>query len=410
MRSPSLPLGILTSCLALGLTLAGCDKGSEEISKDEASEKKPDSDKADAPKGDGANEAPKGEEPAAAPAEDAPVIDEDIVKDIASIVANCEVNVDGCTVNDCKGEETKKLEDRFKKDGDKADKIAALDTWAQALGSDDAETQTVAANVLGKVFRYLDADSKVSPAVAKRVVEAAAKLPNYQAAQSIQGITHVAVLGGEIEGLKKMAAAHEYAKVLVPMVHENVMTHGRLDAFATVEAGAAGDDVKIRVASLTAPRRMQEPTEAEKAKVCPWAKGYLQDAEESAFVQAGHTMTWCGGEYIDALLDEGEARLAKHEFSREMSFVFRDICFTPMGNKVAGSDEQCERNYKYLEDVTNDKEIDSQSRSLALFGIYYQRRDEETLKLAKKYTKSKDEEIKKRADEIVETLKERLKK
>jgi len=348
----------------------------------------------------------------AAPADEAPVIDQELLSQLEGVISNCEVNVDGCSVTKCKNKEdrefTKQFTDGTKKRG------AAVDTWAAALASDDPKMQTVAANVFGKVFRSMgkpEEKPEVSGAAAKRVIDAIAKLPRYPSAQSIEGATHLAMLGGQAEALYTMVGAHENAAVLQVMVWREAMQFGRLDVFPKLEEVAKGDDPKQVAAAMKSPRQMFGATQAEKAKVCPWAKGYLTAESTSVLAEAGQTMLWCKGTYIDALLDEGEARLSKHVFDRDMYLVFRDVCFSPLaGSDVSGAAEQCERTYSYLENVVKDGAIDGKSRGLALFAIYYQRRDAASLALAKSYLRDKDPDIKKKAEDIVESLEKRLAK
>lgn len=73
------------------------------------------------------------------------------------------------------------------------------------------------------------------------------------------------------------------------------------------EAAAAKADVVV--AALDAPRRIPKATDAEKAAVCPWAKGFLGNAELAVGAAAGSDMVWCRGESIDALIAEAEKRL-----------------------------------------------------------------------------------------------------
>lgn len=56
---------------------------------------------------------------------------------------------------------------------------------------------------------------------------------------------------------------------------------------------------------------MPKPIAEEKALVCPWNKGLLASTDEKRFKETGHNAVWCGGEHIDALLDEGEKGLPK---------------------------------------------------------------------------------------------------
>ncbi len=155
-------------------------------------------------------------------------------------------------------------------------------------------------------------------------------------------------------------------------------------------------------------RKMYDVTDEEKAQICPWIAGYLGDSRLEVFEVAGYGAIRCGGEYVDKLLDEGERRLSEsHEFTRTHYFVFRDVCFSFMGEKTAGQQAQCDRNYAFLQKAVDDDAVDSEFRSLALDAIDYQRRDATTKALAKKYLRHKDEKVAGRAKEIVEKLEDK---
>lgn len=334
-----------------------------------------------------------------------PKIDEEIMADLKAIVDNCEINPDGATVTKCKNKEKRALVDKFtKKEKDRGE---AIDSFAKALGSDDPKLQTAAGSVMMSAMRAMPEVEKVSPAAAKRLVDAFAKAPKYQAAQSAPTVVHAANLSGNQEVLDALYAAidsHEH-KSMKSVAYPHLMAYGRLDRFDKVKELAASDDEQTAAAALEAWRNMKKPTDAEKKEVCPFVVGFLGDSRKRVFQQAGWGAIKCGGESVDKLLDEGEKRLSeKHEFTRDHYMVFRDVCFSFMGEKTAGQEEQCNRNYAFLQKAVDDEEVDAKARGLALFAIYYQRRDQATKDLAMKYKGHKTPEIAEKAGEIIESL------
>lgn len=407
--SSSLPLLVLT--LGVGLGSVGCDKGSDAAG-DSAGAKEPDkkAGEAAAASGGGAGEAATGEVATAAALEQPPQIDDEIMADLKAIVANCEVNVDGCTVNKCANDEKKKLTDKFQMSGGKRAKNhgEAIDTFAAALADADTKLQTAAVSVLYSSYNTMPDTEAVSPAASKRMIEAWSKLPRYQANQSVRAVVHSAMLTNSdaiAETLYKAIEAHPDASK--GSAYEALMTHGRLRALPKLEEVAKSDDEQIASAALTAFRNMYEATDDEKAKICPWIVSYLGDTRANVYQAAGWGAIRCSGEYVDKLLDEGEKRLENHSFDRTSYFIFRDVCFSFMGEKTAGQQAQCDRNYAFLQKAVDDDAVDSEFRSLALDAIYYQRRDATTKALASKYTKHKDEKVAERAKEIVEKLKDK---
>ena len=88
-------------------------------------------------------------------------------------------------------------------------------------------------------------------------------------------------------------------------------------------------------------------------------------------------------EHLDALLGEAETRLKNKEYKDPFAPVMREPCFEFISNitKKAADEAQCDRVYTFLEKAANDASVDDPIRGLALWNIYYQRRDEKTLKL-----------------------------
>ena len=338
-------------------------------------------------------------------------IDEDIKAALAGIVANCEVNPKGCTVNKCANDEKKALLDKFRKKNDKVEKDrgASIDTFAEALASEDPNVQTAAVSVLYSGFNVMP-ETKVAPAAAMRMIEAWKTLPKYQANQAVKAVVHSAMLSGHPAVRDALYAAidgHETASK--DSAWRAALTYGRLDALPKLQEVAKSGDDKVVVGALSAWRDMYEPTDAEKAAVCPWLNEYLGDPRVDVFEAVGIGHNKCGGEYVTKLLDEGEKRLAEsHEFTRKHYFVFRELCHDFIkGEDTAGREAECTRNYTYLQSVVDDAEVESKARAMALDAIYYQRRTAETRELAKTYVSNADPEIAKKAAEIVEKLKDK---
>lgn len=70
----------------------------------------------------------------------------------------------------------------------------------------------------------------------------------------------------------------------------------------------------------------------------------------------------------------------------------------------AAREKQCDRVFKFLQDVADNPAIESSVRGLSLWNIYYQRRDQKSLDLMRKYEKNKDPEIQKRAKDAIKSL------
>ncbi len=335
----------------------------------------------------------------------APKVDEALMAELKTIASLCEVNVSGNTVTGCKADEKQKLVSRFERK--EADPVAALDTLAVALGDTDEKLAVVASSVLYSAFQNFGKLQKgaVSPDVAYHLIEAVGKAPQYRAAQSVHAAVHAAMLAGENAALYQMLDSHAYPP-LPSLGYPDLMRYGRLDALPQIQKIAQSPDEKLAVAALSAPVNMYEASAEEKKAICPWAQGYLGDKRAAVYQSAGRVMLWCGGPSIDALQDEGDKRLAAHQFGQDDYLLYRDVCFTPVKGLIpeAGQDKQCQRNQVFLEKAVNDDKLDSTSRGLALFAIYYQRRNAESMQIMKKYKNHADPKIKQYANQAIASL------
>jgi hypothetical protein len=218
--------------------------------------------------------------------------------------------------------------------------------------------------------------------------------------------TYIATLRGEHAALVKLVDGHKTPSVRI-QAYNNMMTFGRMKAFDAEKAIAAKGPAELTIAALGAPRNMYQATAEEKAVYCPWAKGYLGDSNLKIVAEAAYTMINCKGEYINAMLDELEKRHKAGEIKdRTLLFPARETCMSIMSGvvPVQGEAEQCERNYAFLQKVADDEAVPSEARGSALWNIYYQRRDQKTLDLMRKYENHKDPEVQKQAKDAIKSL------
>jgi len=217
-------------------------------------------------------------------------------------------------------------------------------------------------------------------------------------------VTHLATLSGAFDDLYAVVDAHP-TKEARANAYRNLLVYGRLKTFPKLKeiAEKKPDDAD---AALDAVPKLSKATDEEKAAVCPWARSYLANKDLKIATEAGQDMIFCKGEYIDALLGEAETRLKNKEYKDPFAPVMREPCFEFISNitKKAADEAQCDRVYTFLEKAANDASVDDPIRGLALWNIYYQRRDEKTLKLMRKYEKSPNAAIAKRAKEAIESL------
>lgn len=399
------PVALVAPLLVAALTLAACDKGDAgDTPSDSKSDKSDTAKKAGDDPADDQAETPPAPTDAGEPADDpapAVTVDETVAAGVDAVVANCTVDIDGCSVKDCKGSEWDDLGKLVQDDANKH-----LESIAALYSGDDEAKAVIAANLMMSKARHLGETPTVSVATANALLDGLAKAKKYVANQAAPTIGLAAGASGDqgvIDRAFEVAVAHE-SEYAGAGVIRHTMRHGGMKALPKLMEVAKGDNPARSAAAVAAYREVFKPDGTLTAAVCPWAKEYVGHEDAQIRSEAGWVAIKCGGEYIDNLIAVGESRLEQNKFDRDDYMVYRDVCFSFMGEKTAGQEEQCNANYAFLQKVVDDEDIESSDRGLALFAIYYQRRDDTTKALAKKYRKHKDPEIKKRAEEIIEAL------
>lgn len=345
---------------------------------------------------------------AAAASSAAPVVaklavDSTLVEHVKAHAEGCTVSVEAGQAYACKSGITDAMSKyvREKKPDDFASTMLSL-----IKKTDDAKVSASAVALFAEQFDYLGEDGKkknATPAVVKAGLQALKENAGNRATRLASPVTQLATLAGSLDELYAVADAHT-VKEARDNVYRNLLVYGRLKAFPKLKLVAQRPE--HAVAALDAVPRMASPTAEEKGAVCPWAKGYLASTDAATATKAGWDMVVCKGEYIDALVAEAETRLKNKEFKEPFASVMREPCFEFISDitKKAAADAQCEAVYAFLEKVVNDSAVDDATRGLALFNIYYQRRDDKTLKLMRKYENHANKEVSRRAKEAIKSL------
>ncbi len=324
-----------------------------------------------------------------------------VLEHLKKIGDGCTVKTDSAAVYGCKAHEDADLVEWVAKEKPKD----VFDTFAGAIAGKDDKARAAAIALSNRVFSRIDHDLRKANATAGAAtvfLDALAK-DDASAPALAATATHIANLAGESERLLDVVGALKNKNARNES-YRTMMTYGRLDVFPAIKEAAKQAD--HAVAALSAPREMYDWKPDEAAQVCPWAKGYLGDERIPVAAAAAQDMVRCKGEYIDALLDEGEKRLAAKAFKAPLSDAYREVCFEMMKNVTgqAGKSAQCTRTFAFLEKVANDASVESSVRGLALWNIYYQKRDQETLDLMRRYENHSDPEVSKRAKEAINSL------
>ncbi len=322
-----------------------------------------------------------------------------LVAQLETIAKECTVEPKAGSVNCPKGQQQKLLGEFV---SNKRSRVDSLDTLIAALNSSDPKIQAVAASVLHGAFRgNMGRDvqpGSVKVEQARRLVDTLPKLQKAQAREAAPAAVHAAVLAKDYAHLYEVL---DKDQVLAPAGYRYLMVHGRLETFDKVKELTNDKRGQIVLAAMDAPRNMPNWTDAERAAICPWALPLLSNENNLVASKAAGLLSQCTGEFVDALLTEGEKALADKKLSKQQISAFRDLC-NPMRRRAGGAtDEQCKRNRKLLEDAAKLDALDAGTRAMALSALAYQWPDPEALALAKTLAKSDKPEVAQAANQSI---------
>ncbi|MFO0734641.1 MAG: hypothetical protein U0270_02115 [Labilithrix sp.] len=333
----------------------------------------------------------------------APAADAVIVEHVKAHAEGCTVSVEQGQAYSCKAGITDAMTKYVRESKPPA---FALTLAGLIRKKEDAKMSATAVALLNEELDYLGEDGKranATPAAVKEVLAALKENAGNRAARIATPASQLATLAGSFDELYSVADAHP-TKEARDNVYRNLLVFGRVKAFPKLKLVAAKPE--HRSAALDAVPRMAKATDEEKAAVCPWAKTHLADADLEIAAKAGQDMIFCRDEYIDALLAEAESRLKNKQYKDPFAMVMREPCFEfiKLVTPKAGAAKQCDAVYVFLEKAANDPTVDDATRGMALWNIYYQRRDKQTLDLMRKYENHPNKEISKRAKEAIASL------
>jgi hypothetical protein len=319
---------------------------------------------------------------------------------VAAVVGRCNLDRDKRRVTQCVHDEDKILRARVETG---ADKVAALGDWADLLGSKRSSTRFAAAVVLGSAYETLGPAADLPPIPAEpltRLFATIGGLTRGEAASVVHGATHLAAKTGRLDELLAVVRTHDVAERLEAIVWAESMAYGGVGVLPAMQPVLESGSTPLRIAALGAPARLSSPSEADRVTACDVVRRHVSDAQPVVGAAAAGTLLWCGGGYIDAVLDEFERGLAAHRFTRDWAFVVRRMC----GGEAPASAAQCERNLVLLERALSDAQLSASARGHALQSIYTQRKGDATLALARAYENDENPSLKRAATGVIRKL------
>lgn len=242
-------------------------------------------------------------------------VDGQLMDAIKAAAKNCKVDLRYAFVKDCK--EVEALSKLVKNMGP----TKALGTVSVALNSDDPKTQAVACKLLYReikdyAHRMQKNAKQLKPAVVRNLIKGVTALKKYVVMYAVTSTVHAAMIKGLEQELYTMLDKHPQRSVRIEG-YRQLMRFGRLKGFEKVkQVVASAKDKYVKLSALNAPLNMYKYSKAEAKAVGDWATPLLKDPDQEVAQVAGRILYRCGGSYIDAVLDEAEARAKQGKLSK----------------------------------------------------------------------------------------------
>lgn len=277
-----------------------------------------------------------------------PVVASPLSEALKAAAAKCQVDLRYASVSGCPEGEDGKVKAIIDADG----MPKSLPDLVQAFASKDEKLSALSAGYL-YTYRTSLGDALKNPKLvpaktADACIKALAQNKTYVSYYAAEITAVLATLHKKEAALFKVLDAHP-ENATRNEGYRHAMYQGRLRVFDRIKKAAL--DTKreyLADAALNAPEYMYNYSDAEKAKICEWAKGFLKAENPRYTAYAARVLVLrCLGDYIDVVLDraeelKNEGKLTNHPM-REALTNFTFSCQAYMGSEPTGSQAQCAR-------------------------------------------------------------------
>jgi hypothetical protein len=321
-----------------------------------------------------------------APAPVAVVIDPEVQRLLAAVVAGCKVEPDSSYVSDCKNKEQDALRS-YATDKKPAGFYGSIAEIAMTDGQKDPKLFAAAVATVGNVDWGAGPDWMKDNAsyagAADRFVQFLSKVKDGQTLGVGSVGDALPILGGKKDALVKMInglkPGRDLRKTLVMYLLDAGGAAALPDLDAFMKSTTNSDDRysgawAVGVAVYQSPLGgggSPPPSDADKTTMCDWAKGYAKDADARTANGAIDSLGRCKGAYIDAALDAIEAQVKPGSFPDALSDEFKTQCWSEgfIGFPSNGTADQCARAMGDLEKISNDKTLSDEDRGRVVFVV-----------------------------------------
>lgn len=300
-------------------------------------------------------------------------IDPEIAKRVKAVVDNCTFDMDNKRFSDCKNNES----DEIFQYALKNKSTTIFESMAEIALTDGAKDPKYLIAVSESWPQFSDRDIQKgasTPAASERVIKlfsvvnpGSERFSNAAAIPLLAGkradLTAALIKLGDDRAELRRASFQQYLKF--------VGAEGLADLQAYYKSAKTDDDKIAAVGAVG--YGIKDVPDADKAKLCDWAKEVAADTSLTPFALRGalDSLSRCGGAYIDAALTDIEASIKDKKLNRHTSEMLYHMCWAEgvVGGTVNGTKEQCAKAYTILENGFNDKDAPPAEMSGSLFAI-----------------------------------------
>jgi hypothetical protein len=314
-------------------------------------------------------------------------VNPDVAKLINDVIADCNVNPDENSIDTCKGNETETL-GAYVEEKAPADFYASLGEMALTQG---APQMVNGPKVLYTIYYALGSvgegngrdwlTQNATKAAAQRFLKLDATMTDAQAMSGAAMGVAIPILAGETEQLDAVLESKAGGDAKSDL-YDYFVTYGGVSVLPILDEVIKNDDSEddryaavwsVGVALATPWSSSQatfQPSSADKARECDWARGYLSSSDPRVVDAAASAMGRCGGAYIDAALTALAPRTAAGQIDDGLEESLKDQCWTESSvDTVNGTRDQCDRLMEMLIGATKAQGITSDALQNALSDI-----------------------------------------
>jgi hypothetical protein len=337
--------------------------------------------------------------------------DPEVVKLIKAVAAGCEVPEDAW-ISKCTGGETDALGKYVNEKKPEAFYGTAADL-ALNDGAKDKKLWGAAINAFNQIPNDRDFLKKNATPETAALVAKLFPLVKSEASMFTTSATAMMLLAGKRSDLTAMLNGKDVSDDVKSKAWLYYATYGGVDAIDDLRAATKSDNASVRYNAAWSPGvaipgniskalgSSSGPSDADKAKLCDFAKELIASDDDKVVSGAADSLGRCGGAYIDAAIEGLSKKIAGPKVPEGIINGIYHQCWAEglVGGAPNGTKEQCDKALDLLTKITEIKDVDTGTLSTTLWALGYVGKNggDDTLKKSKtvlaKFKTHKDKSV-----------------